>query len=232
MKILAIAFLVVACTGIIIPGLSFAWEDPPVGTSVLMTASCSGDDVVLSIDFNVTQEPGAQFVGWIVERTVIGLCVEEAWVTEVLPWPALGETHLDLTITPEIGFFDAIYRIWAVDVDDNEVFIYWPQRHNYAHADCLPGPTTVGYFVYYGDNVYFEACTDLCWPGLSPFDGIYPDGAEELIGTGQLMNLYGELFSGMEGDFIHSTGMAPSSFTCEPVSNGVTTWDGLKAQFR
>ena len=228
----AIVFLIVATTTSFHTTKSIAWEDPPEGTSVLMTASCADADVILSIDFTVTQPPPAQFVGWVVERQVIGLCVEDAWVTDVMPWPLTGQSHYFLTITPDLGFFDAIYRIWAVDSDGNETFIYWPQRHNFAHAECLPGPTVVGEFVEYGGHVHFEACTDFCWPSLSFFDGTYPDGAEELAGTGQLMNLYGELISGMEGIFIRSTGMEPSSFPCEVVGTTGITWGGLKAKYR
>jgi len=232
MRFFARAFLIVAASLPFLPTVSVAWEDPPVGTSVLMTASCAGGDVALSIDFTVTQAPPAQFVGWVVEREVLGICMEDAWVTDVMAWPVIGQTHLDLTITPDVDFFDAIYRIWAVDADGNETFIYWPQRHNFAHAECLPGPTVVGVFVEYGGSLYFESCTDFCWPGLSPFDGYYPAGAEALVGTGQLMNLYGELFMGMEGVYIISTGMAPSPFPCKAVGTTATSWGGLKAGYR
>ena len=227
-----ISFLIVAITVSFLPAMSVAWEDPPEGTVVLMTAACSGDDVVLSIDFGVSQVPPAQFVGWVVERQMLGACTEDAWVTDVMPWPVIGQTHFELTITPDNSFLDAIYRIWAVDADDNETFIYWPQRHNFAHAECMPGPTVVGEFVDNGGNIYFESCTGFCWPGLSYFDGSYPPGAELLVGTGQQMNLYGELFAGMEGDYIISTAMEPSLFPCDPVGTTETSWGGLKAIYR
>jgi len=232
MRRIATSFLIVAVAVFFLPTVSVAWEDPPEGTSVLMTASCSGGDVVLSIDFTVSQAPPTRFVGWVVEREVLGICIEDAWVTEVMSWPEIGQTHLDLTITPDVDYYDEIFRIWAVDADGNETFIYWPQRHNFAHADCLPGPTVVGEFVDYGGKLHFESCTDFCWPALSPFDGTYPDGAEALVGTGLLMNLFGELFNGMEGDYIRSTGMEPSSFPCEAVGTAGTSWGGLKARFR
>jgi hypothetical protein len=225
------AFMTVVMV-ILIPAVSGAWEDPPAGTVVQMTATCAGNDVALSIDFSVAQAPPAQFVGWVVEREVVGLCTEDAWATEVLPWPPVGQTHLDLTITPDFDFFDVIYRIWAVDAEGNETFIYWPQRHNYAHVECRPGPTVVGEFVDYAGAVHFQACTGFCWPELSFFDGSYPPGAEDLVGTGQLMNLYGELFRGMEGDYIVSTSMEPSVLPCEPVTVSETSWGALKARYR
>jgi len=197
-----------------------------------MTASCVGEDVVLSIDFTVSQAPPAPFVGWVVERQVHGICAQDAWVTEVMPWPDLGSTHLDLTVTPDIAFFDAIYRIWAVVAGGNETFIYRPHRHNFANAECLPGPSVVGYFVDYAGSVFFESCNENCWPGLSPFDGTYPAGAEALVGTGQLMMLNGELFMGMEGTYIQSTAMAESSLPCEPVAAVETSWGALKARYR
>lgn len=91
MSRIASVFLVLVIAVSFIPTVSVAWDDPPEGTSVLMTAACAGDDVVLSIDFIVEQAPPTQFVGWIVERQVLGLCLDNAWVTEVLPWPELGK---------------------------------------------------------------------------------------------------------------------------------------------
>lgn len=229
---IARVFLIAAVSVSSFASAAVAWDDPPEGTSVMMTAGCAGDDVVLSIDFTVVQAPPGQFVGWIVDRTVLGLCVDDAWATEVMAWPEIGQTHLELTVTPDVEFFDAIYRIWAVDSEGNQTFIYWPQRHNFAHAECLPGPSTVGRFVDYAGNTYFEACPESCWPGLSPFDGNYPEGADELVGTDQLMNLHGELFMGMEGVYINATDMEPSSFPCTWVGTAVTSWGGLKAIYR
>ena len=68
-RILLAAFAVLA-----LAGTAPAQTEPPAGTSVLMTAACAGDDVVLSIDFTVTEAPSAVFVGWIVECEMIGLC--------------------------------------------------------------------------------------------------------------------------------------------------------------
>lgn len=171
-------------------------------------------------------------VGWVAERHVLGTCLPDAWVTEVMPWPALGQPHLDLTITPDPGYFDAVYRIWAVDTANNETFIFWPTRQNFAHADCLPGPTTIGYFVDYAGRLHFEACQEGCWPLLSPFDGTYPEGAADLVGRGTLMALYGPLFSGMEGEYIQATGMSPSPFACGQVAGEQVPWGTVKARYR
>ncbi|MEI2809774.1 MAG: hypothetical protein V9F00_06105 [Nocardioides sp.] len=59
--------LLAALAGLALAGAALAQLDPPAGTSVLMTASCAGDDVLLSIDFTVTAAPPAGFVGWVVE---------------------------------------------------------------------------------------------------------------------------------------------------------------------
>ena len=150
-----------AFTGVALAGASPAQADPPAGTTVLMTAACAGDDVLLSIDFTVTAAPPAGFVGWVVDREMIGLCAPDAQVTDVLPWPALGQTHLDLSVTPDNAWFDALYRILAVDVDGNRTVIAWPQRQHYAHAECLPGPTAVGRFVDIAVTLHFASSTPL-----------------------------------------------------------------------
>lgn len=49
---------------------------------------------------------------------------------------------------------------------------------------------------------------------------------------GVLMSLHGELFSGMEGDFIISTSMAPSPLPCEPLASKILNWGDLKARYR
>ncbi|MBK7047319.1 MAG: hypothetical protein IPH48_12595 [bacterium] len=224
--------LLAALAGLALAGAALAQLDPPAGTSVLMTASCAGDDVLLSIDFTVTAAPPAGFVGWVVECEMIGLCAPVAQVTGVLPWPALGQTHLDLSVTPDNAWFDALYRILAVDVDGNRTVIAWPQRQHYAHAECLPGPTVVGRFVEIAGTLYFESCTEMCWPVLSWFDGTYPPGAAALAGTGQVMALYGELLAGMEGPYINASRMEPSFLPCDAVSEQSTTWGGVKATYR
>ena len=198
-----------------------------------MTASCSGGDVVLSIDFTVTQEPPAEFVGWVVEREVLGICVDDARVTDVLPWPAMGQTHLDLTVTPDVPYFDEIFRIWAVDAAGNETFIYWPQRHNFAHADCLPGPSTVGHFEEPLPDYYeFVACEGYCWPWLSSYGiGFVPE-LEPYLTNGVTVALYGELIQGMHGTDIRTTAVEPFYLPCGAVPTDRSSWGGLKADYR
>jgi hypothetical protein len=228
----AARILLATFAGMALAGAAPAQTEPPAGTTVLMTAACAGDDVVLSIDFTVTAAPPAEFVGWIVECEMIGLCAPVAQVTDVLPWSALGQTHFDLSVTPDNAWFDALYRIWAVDAAGNRTFISWPQRQNFAHAECRPGPTVVGRFHELSGNIYFERCSAMCWPELSMFDGSYPPGADALAGTGQVMALYGELLRGMEGNYINADFMEPSELTCDEVSERSTTWGGLKATYR
>jgi hypothetical protein len=220
----------IAC--FVLAGAALAQADPPAGTTVLMTAACAGDDVVLSIDFTVTAAPPAGFVGWVVDREMIGLCVPDAQVTGVLPWPALGQTHLDVSVTPDYAWFDALYRILAVDAGGNRTVIAWQQRQHYAHAECLPGPTVVGRFVEIAGYLYFESCTEMCWPGLSWLASTYPPGAAALAGTGQVMALYGELLAGMEGSYINASRMEPSYLPCDAVSEQPATWGGVKAIYR
>lgn len=224
--------LLAAFTGLALAGPALAQADPPAGTTVLMTAACAGDDVVLSIDFTVTAAPPAGFVGWVVDREMIGLCVPIAQVTGVLLWPALGQTHLDVSVTPDYAWFDALYRILAVDADGNRTVIAWQQRQHYAHAECLPGPTVVGRFVEFSGYLYFESCTEMCWPHLSWLASTYPPGAAALAGTGQVMALYGELLAGMEGPYINASRMEPSFLPCDAVSEQSTTWGGVKATYR
>lgn len=140
-----------------------------------MESRCvSGGNVVLEISFNVSEAPAAEITGWVIERTVVGECFPDYYATEVMPWPELGGSYQEISILPIFPHRDELYRIWAIDDQGREVFIPCPSRDNSQHADCLPGPSTVGYIVLLGDTPVFEPCPENCWP-LSMWDTAIPE---------------------------------------------------------
>ena len=225
----AMLTLIILMAGLNVPAVG-QWDE--ISNSVVyMTASCTEGDVVLSIDFTVNGLPPAHIVGWVIEQDLLGPCEPSVLVTDVMPWPAEGANHIDLTITPLNPFFDALYRIYAVDADLNETFIPWTNRTRFAHSECMPGPSTVGRFV--GERPEFVPCDFLCWGGLSDMDGYFPSGTEEVADTGQAMALYGSWRSGMHGPYLYMPTMEPSHWECDViVSTEPVNWGTIKAQYR
>lgn len=216
-----------------LPGLVLA-QTPISGNVVSMTSDCAGGDVVLSIHFDSNEAPPANIVGWRVERLVMGSCDAASYANELQPWPALGESDLTLTVTPLHPDRDEVYRIWAIDDAGDQVYISWGQRRNYTHAECLGGPSTIGYVVMLGDYPFFEPCPENCWWGLSFFDTALPEDLVELVDSGTLVDIHGEFHRGMEGDYIESGEITwnLSNEYCGVVSTRERSWDTLKSMYR
>ena len=233
MKRFAIACLALLALGMI-PAISMAWEDPPGGTSVLMTAECAPSQVLLTLEWTVSQEPDAKFVGWFVERTVMGACIPEHRAVPLQPWPPLGESTSTFLVPVLSVTMDEVFRVWALTDTGEEVFIYWPQRHNFAHADCMAGPSTIGYMIDNGGYAEFVPCEDDCWWGLSFWDTGFPQDLVDTADSGQLVEIFGEFKNGMHGYYISYDDLTwrVSQRDCSTVSTPVETWGTVKALYR
>lgn len=222
--------LILCCTA----ATALAQTDFVTGTQAGLTSVCFGNQVVITAIFDVTELPGENIVGWRVEREVMGECDAEAFVNGLQPWPAIGQTSLTILVTPAYPNRDEIYYVWAIDDQGAKVFIPWGQRQMFTHAECLPGPSTVGTIVTLGGYAVFEPCPLDCWWGLSFWDTTIDGELAELADTGVLVNLYGSLRAGMEGPYIAYEDMtwSLSSEECTTVAVPEQTWDAVKAFYR
>jgi hypothetical protein len=108
--------------------------------------------------------------------------------------------------------------------------IYWPRRSWFAQGDCSGGIAARGVVTDYLGNPYLEVCPGECWWGMSYFDRHFPD--MPLPPLGSTVDIYGEIFMGMEGPYIDATYWVYAPDPCEVVPNDQLSWGTLKALYR
>jgi hypothetical protein len=202
------------------------------GISTFATTSCNGHQVDIHVTFNVYDTVSENITGWIVEREVVGNCVENVVVTEVMPLPTeLGDYDFfveDFLTVPG----KAIYYVFGVDEAGSQYWIGWGQRTMFTQADCYQGVAARGTVVDVGGFLpHLEVCPDECWWHLSYFDNSFPMD-QELPPIGAVIDIYGELIAGMEGPYIDAHLWVPSSIGCTSVGAEDLTWGSLKAHYR
>jgi hypothetical protein len=202
------------------------------GINTFATTSCNGHQVDIHVTFNVYDTVSENITGWVVEREVVGNCVENVDVTEVMPLPTeIGDYEYfvedNLTVPGK-----AIYYVFGVDAAGSRYWIGWGQRTMFAQADCYQGVAARGTVVDMpGGYPHLEVCPDECWWGLSYFDNSFPMD-QELPPIGAVIDIYGEIISGMEGPYIDADLWVYSSIGCTSVGTDELTWGALKAYYR
>ena len=126
----------------------------------------------------------------------------------------------------------AIYYIFGVDEAGSRYWIPWPRRTHFAQADCYQGVAARGTVVDApGIGPYLEVCPDECWWGLSYFDNSFPMD-QDPPPIGAVVDIYGEIISGMEGPYIDADLWLYSGIGCTVVGTDDLNWGSLKAQYR
>ena len=203
------------------------------GVSTFAETTCDGNEVDVHITLNVYDVITAGITGWIVEREVLGNCTEKVDVSGILPMPTdIGEHDFVIHDIPTVPG-KQIYYIKAVDEGGSRYWIGWPRRTHFAQADCYLGLAARGIVVDHpsGMGYYLEVCPDECWWGLSYFDPIFPQD-QELPVLGAVVNIFGDILSGMEGPYIDATHWLYSSVGCTVVGTDDLNWGSLKARYR
>ena len=219
--------IVLTCI-LLLASTGFAAEEE-IQAAVFIADECSGLDAVLTIDMNVWGTIPEHIVGWIITRRVLGKCVPDVQVGDVRPFEP-GENQYVVVDTPaEVGY-SCLYMAHAVDAENNRYFIYWPQRTFWAYYDCLGSPAARGLVTEVMGSPYLQVCEGDCWYGLSVFDSSLPPEGDFQIG--QYIDVYGELFAGMEGPYINATGWSLSPNQCGAVPTREMTWGSLKSTYR
>lgn len=202
------------------------------GVGVFAETTCDGYRVDVHVTLSVYDVIPADIVGWVVEREVLGNCVADEDVGDIRPMPTeIGAHEFVIRDIPTVPG-KAIYYIMAVDDNGGRHVIGWPRRTHFAQADCYLGMAARGTVVIYSETHYYlEVCPDECWWELSFFDPIFPSDQAPPV-EGAVVEIYGEILSGMEGPYIHATHWAYSSTACQVVGTEDLTWGSLKAQYR
>lgn len=208
-----------------------AWAQIP-GLGVDAYTSCNGSQVNIHVSLNVVEVPPAEFVGWVVEREVLGVCIDDVDVGEIRDLPQ--EIGLHEFVVPDDPTVDGkqIYRIKAVDQDGNRHYIGWGHRGWFTQADCLSDVAAQGAVIdLSGGQLFLEVCPDSCWWELSYFDPIFPPD-QELPAVGSVIFIHGEIRAGMEGPYIEATHWTLSPEPCQTVSFEGIDWCDVKARYR
>jgi len=202
------------------------------GLVVEAETTCDGPEVTIHAVFTVYDELPTNLVGWVVEREVLGECVETVVVGELRPLPeGTGEHEFVIQDNP-VEDAKVIYYILAVDENGDRQHIPWPHRGWYTQANCMSAVAARGTVVEVAPfGRVLEVCPHECWWALSYFDPIFPPD-QELPPVGATVEVLGEIRWGMEGPYIDATEWIPSSEPCQPVDNAGIDWGGLKALYR
>jgi hypothetical protein len=202
------------------------------GVSVFAETTCDGYQVDVLVTLNVYDVIPVGIAGWVVEREVLGNCDADVDLGGLRDFPTeIGEHEFVIRDIPTVPG-KAIYYIKAVDENGARQFIGWPRRSHFAQADCFMGLAARGTVVIYsGPQYYLEVCPDECWWWLSFFDPIFPPD-QALPPEGAVVDIHGEIFSGMEGPYIHATSWEYAAEPCQVVGTEDLTWGSLKAHYR
>ena len=133
---------------------------------------------------------------------------------------ARGELAYNGT-APELPFAAAL-----IDRGELTGLVLVAENQGIRRLRFAPGGTVVDL----GDRLYLDVCPGSCWPGLSYWDDSLPPEAPYLVG--RVIDVYGELFMGMEGPYIHVTDWGFSPIGCGPVATTTQSWGALKSGYR
>lgn len=198
-------------------------------------------------------DQGAPYVGWVVTRSIRGVCDPAEPVTAVLPFPRVMDEEnyrglADTTLTVDLPYDNLLYRFEAQLVDDQGAWsppsnpFQWPplEAGDYlGYGDCVLLRGTLlllggsGTFV----PIYIAPCSEGCWGAgpqmLGEFE--WSDPILQYLWQG-VVDVYGVPVEqdGMlhpEAYVLDRVEPAPES-TCAPVATAAPTLDSFKAMFR
>ena len=202
------------------------------GVSTFAETICDGFQVDVQVTLTVHGDITPGITGWVVEREVLGRCVDNVDVGDVQPLPTdIGDHDFVLHDIPTLPG-KQIYHIRAVDEGGSRYVIGWPQRTHFTQADCFFGIAARGTVVIdAGTGYYLDVCPDECWWALSYFDPIFPQDME-LPPVGSVVDVFGNIIMGMEGPYIDATSWSPAAQPCTVVDVDDFEWGSLKALYR
>jgi len=228
-SILVLSTLATVC---LLSATTMAQSDMIEFASVEATTTCAGTEVDIHITLNVWDVVDPNITGWIVEREVVGACVDDVDVSAVQPMPTgIGIYEFVVHDVPVVPYRKVIYYLKAVAADSERFWIPFPHRGWFTQADCMLGIAARGTVIDVGGNLHLQVCPDECWWGLSHFDNSFPPN-QEMPPLGATIDIYGELRGGMEGPYIDATHWVVAAEGCRVVDNDESSWGSLKARYR
>ncbi len=201
--------------------------------SLDVTAVYTGEQVLVTIDMDIITELPADWVGWIVERSVYGECAETAEVTSVIPFPS-GPAQFTLFNIPSRPDLLQKYRVKAVDEAGARHYLslplFPPGYYSFGYALRPNTPLARGTITDLGWTLGIDTCPGLCWEWVSFLSGDVT-GLDELVGTGAVVELYGQIDCNFEGPYVTVESWALET-DCGTVGNESASWGEVKSRWR
>ena len=234
MKLMAM-LLTLAC---LLPAAGPARAQVP--NFVEVTALGLGSQNRVVVEMYVGAQLPAEWVGWVVDRTTLGVCGDEVLqLGEVTPFPEVGAAPAEYGLDDHLAAEDLTYqyRLYAVDAAGTRHYLpgftEWPPA--YYHFDYASrnndGFVAEGTLTDLGWTRGIDLCPDHCWAYLS-FISELPGELEAYVGTEMVVRLRGQLDAEFEGPYVSEVTGWSLQGSCEPVGAEAVSWDGLKARYR
>ena len=191
---------------------------------------CADNHVQLHFNFGYADDPPAEWVGWVVVRRVMGVCLDDVEITDVMPLPTEPGV-VTVFDEPAIPPLPVMYTLMGVHADGTRELIIWPYHNHMVHAPCPGVPAIRGEVQIYGNNlVHVDVCPDECWAAKSFTENPLPP---EYAGfEGQIVDVFGELIHGMHGFYMDVTDVQLSTVGCQSVPVNEATWSTVRGRFR
>jgi len=202
--------------------------------NVSLEAACSGSQIEITIELDVQYDLPEGWVGWVVERVPVGICLPTEAICPVTDFP-VGAATYTLYDTPDLPDYQHNYRIKGVDADGGRHYMSLPQwppgwySHDYIGCGTAPaGRGTISSEP--GWTISVVNCPDMCW-----IESWFLSGdtwiLDDLVDTGIVVDLYGTIDANFEGPYI-----IVESFEivddCNAVAADETTWGAVKSMYR
>jgi len=205
---------------------------------VELTANCAEGATVptLTATMQVTSELTASWVGWVVDRTTIGVCE---------PAVQVNGPHAFSATRTTVGFSDPTvvagrayqYRIRAVDASGNRFYLGWgggdfpPAFYETAYVTCGNAAAVRGNLVHAGGRTGIVPCAGQCWQPILLLADL-PTQLEMFIDTIVVVELSGALGDNFEGPYLGSITGWSIPVGCGIVATEPVSWGAVKATYR
>ncbi len=206
-------------------------QEPPSRFSIY----ASGDEgpVQVTVYLLVGGELPSEWVGWVVDRTQVGVCnPQTAQLGSVMSFPT-GEHTYTLPDSDATPGFTYRYRFFVVDSEGTRMGVPY-ELFSYTSSSAFgsvsnSGLVGVGYVVDFGWYTGVVACPQECWGPLEQID-VQPLGF--LAGIPLPIKVYGRVGVGIEGPFLEELASWEFIDSCQPVLVENYTWGNVKAIYR
>jgi hypothetical protein len=208
-----------------------------VPNDVSLSASGAGASVSVSVYLDVGGTLPSEWVGWVVDRTTIGICEDpRIQIGDSKPFPVGAQSYV-LTDNLAVQGVTYKYRIYAIDAQGTRYYLpgytEWPPAYYHFDYGSIGdnGGVAVGNLVDLGWTTGVVVCGGECWDPIS-FISELPAELEPLVGTLVTVRFTGTIAAEFEGPYIAAiTGWSVVS-GCSPVPTVEIGWGGLKALYR